>query len=209
LNKGRDPLTDNQRKCLEIIQQSAQHLQTITEKFFDAARIDAGQVGLTLNPTDLATLLKTVVAEFRPQLESKVQHLALRAQPGLPPALCDEIRTAQIINNLLSNAHKYTPQGGHLTLDLAPAAEAGFLRVSVADNGMGIASGDQVKLFNPFFRAERANLTEPNGTGLGLYIARALVELHHGRLWFESKLGQGSTFYVTLPIAEQSSTNSR
>ena len=116
----------------------------------------------------------------------------LHASPDLPSALCDKARAMQVIGNLLSNASKYTPQGGLIVISLAPAEEEGFLQVSVADNGLGVSAKDQAKLFNRFFRTESAQLTAANGVGLGLYITRALLELHGGRIWFESELGKGS-----------------
>jgi signal transduction histidine kinase len=105
----------------------------------------------------------------------------------------------QVIGNLLSNASKYTPQGGLIVISLAPAEEEGFLQVSVADNGLGVSAKDQAKLFNRFFRTESAQLTAANGVGLGLYITRALLELHGGRIWFESELGKGSRWPSPSP----------
>jgi signal transduction histidine kinase len=196
------PLADKQRDCLEIIERSASRLLTITSDLLDVTRIETGRVELGLKPIDLLTLLEGLAAEFGPELEDRVQRLTLCAPSGLPPALCDEMRAAQIIANLLSNASKYTPRGGFITISVTLAEEAGFLQISVADNGVGISADDQAKLFNRFFRAESPQLTETKGTGLGLYITRALVELHGGRIWFESKLGRGSTFYVTFPLAD-------
>jgi signal transduction histidine kinase len=196
------PLADKQRDCLEIIERNASRLLTITSELLDVTRIETGRVELVLKPVDLPTLLEVLATEFGPELEARVQRLTLCAPPDLPPALCDETRAAQIIANLLSNASKYTPPGGLITVRVALAEEAGFLQISVADNGVGISADDQAKLFNRFFRAESSQLGEAKGTGLGLHITRALVELHGGRIWFESELGQGSTFYVTFPLAD-------
>ena len=108
----------------------------------------------------------------------------------------------QIVNNLLSNAAKYTSRGSQITLTVAPAQTAGFLQLTVADNGIGIPPADQSKLFSRFFRAGNVATVETGGAGLGLYITRSLVELHGGHIWFESELNRGSTFYVTFPSAE-------
>jgi len=197
------PLTDDQHQSLEVVQKSAGHLRTLTNKLLDVTRIEAERVELVLQPMDLPALVEAVAAEFGPQLEAKAQHLTLRAPPGLPPALCDETRAAQVVRNLLSNASKYTPQGGLITVSVAPTEEKGFLQISVADNGVGIPAEDQPKLFDRFFRAKSAVLTRASGAGLGLYITRSLVELHGGRIWFESEPGKGSTFYVTFPIADR------
>lgn len=194
------PLTDNQRDCLEIVEGSARRLLTISNDLLDVTRIETGRIELVLKPIDLPTLVETQAAEFGPELEAKDQRLTLCTPPGLPLALCDETRAAQIIGNLLSNASKYTFQGGLITVSVALSEEAGFLQVSVVDNGVGISAEDQAKLFNRFFRAENVGLTKASGAGLGLYITRALVELHGGRVWFESELGRGSAFHLTFPI---------
>jgi len=204
LDKEFGPLTDDQRESLEIVQGGARRLLTITDNLLDVTRIEAGRIELVLQPTDLPALVETVAAELGPQLETKAQCLTLRAPPGLPLALCDETRAAQIIGNLLSNASKYTPQGGLITISLVPAEEEGFLQVSVADTGVGISAEDQAKLFSRFFRAGSASLTGASGVGLGLYITRSLVELHGGCIWFESEPDKGSTFYVTFPTADRS-----
>jgi signal transduction histidine kinase len=195
-------LNDEQREYLDIVQRSVDRLLNTTNNLLDSTRIEAGRVELVLQPTGLPALVEAVAAECMPQLAAKAQHLALRAAPDLPPALCDEARAAQVIRNLLSNASKYTPQRGLISVSLALAEEEGFLRVSVADNGAGIPAEDQPKLFARFFRARNAALSSASGAGLGLYITRSLVELHGGRTWFESEPGEGSTFYVTFPIAE-------
>jgi signal transduction histidine kinase len=173
----------------------------LTNSLLDVTRIEAGRVDLVLQPTDLPALVWTAAAEFQPQLTGKRQVLTLHHAPALPPALCDPTRTAQIVSNLISNAIKYTPEQGHISIAVQAAAEEGFLQVSVTDDGVGIAPEDQAKLFKRFFRAANVIQTRAGGTGLGLYIARALVELHGGRIWLSSEPGKGSTFYVTLPIA--------
>ena len=202
LDEDFGPLTDNQREPLEAVKRSAHRLLTITNSLLDVTRIEAERVDLVLQPTNLPALVEIVVTEFWSQLEAKTQRLTLHAPPDLPPALCDEARAVQIIGNLLSNASKYTPQGGQVRVGVATAEEEGFLQISVADTGVGISTEDQEKLFMRFFRAESAALTQASGAGLGLYITRSLVERHGGRIWFESEPDKGSTFYVTFPIAD-------
>jgi signal transduction histidine kinase len=143
--------------------------------------------------------MEDIVAEFRPQLDTKAQSVALDVSAALPTALIDETRAAQIITNLLSNAHLYTPRRGQILVSLSPAEAEGFLRVSVADDGVGISVEDQERLFSRFFRAGSAIESRAGGAGLGLHIAKSLVELHGGQIWFESEPGEGSTFHVTFP----------
>lgn len=195
------PLSQGQQEYLGIVQECVERLLHLAASLLDVARIEAGRVDLVLRPTDLPALLRTVVAEFEGQARSRDQRLVLIEAPDLPPALCDPARTAQIVGNLLSNALKYTPRGGQIGLDISLAAEEGFLQVSVSDNGPGIAPEDQDKLFSRFFRTAAATDGGAGGAGLGLYITRSLVELHGGRIWLESELGSGTTFFVTLPIA--------
>jgi signal transduction histidine kinase len=202
LDNDPGPLNDQQREFLEIVQRGGQRLLSITNNLLDVTRIETGRVELLLEPTDLPALVETVAAEHRPQYESKAQHLTLLASPGLPPSLCDQTRAAQVIGNLLSNASKYTPGGGLITAGVAYAEQEGFLEISVTDNGVGIPPEEKDKVFSRFFRAETAHLTGATGAGLGLAITRSLVELHGGRIWFESEPDKGSTFYVTLPIAD-------
>ncbi len=195
-------LGQEQREPLETVRDSAQRLLEIVNNLLDVTRIETGRIELILQPADLAALVESVADEYAPQLRARGQRLTLRAAPGLPLALCDRGRAAQIIGNLLSNAIKYTPHDGLLTISVSLAQEPGHLQVSVTDNGVGIAPADQPKLFNRFFRAGSAQVTGASGAGLGLHITRALVELHGGRIWFESLLDHGSTFHVTFPIAD-------
>jgi signal transduction histidine kinase len=196
-------LTGQQIEYLRIMELSAQRLLRITNDLLDVTRIEAGHMDLVLRPTDLVALVRSVVAECAPQLEVKTQRLELHAPAQLPQALCDAGRTAQIVSNLLSNASKYSPPRSAIALSLAQTADAGFLLISVADQGNGITSQDQIGIFRPFFRASHATSSGINGAGLGLYIARSLVELHGGRIWYDSTPGQGTTFFVTLPVADR------
>lgn len=199
------PLNEAQHEALRVVHGSTRRLSHITRNLLDVTRIEAGRIELVLKPTDLGALVEQVIAEMRPQLEESRHQLELTVAPNLPLALCDEVRAAQVVGNLLSNAIKYTPEGGVITVEVAQAAEEGFLQVTVADTGVGISPEDQEKLFERFFRAESAYETRAVGSGLGLYITRALVELHGGSIRFESQLGQGSTFRVTFPVVDAGS----
>ena len=196
----------NQTDALRIIESSAQRLISITSNLLDATRLEAGRVELVLVPAELLPLVEIVVAEMMPQLEAKEQQFTVAAAPDLPPILCDRMRVVQIIANLLSNACKYTPRQGRIHINLTLADEPGFVLLAVSDSGVGIAANDRPRLFNRFFRGENAYLTSEVGTGLGLHITRSLVELHGGRIWLESEVGRGTTFFVTFPIADEESS---
>jgi signal transduction histidine kinase len=197
------PITADQREPLEIVNESAQRLQTITSNLLDAIRVEAGQVELVLQPTDLLVLVEAVAADFKPQLEAKAQRLLLDASPGLPPALCDERRAVQIVGNLLSNASEHTPQGGLISVGLALAEEEGFLQVAVADAGAGISAEGLAGMPSRSSHAESARLIGANEAGLVVQLIRSLVELHGGHLWFESEPDGVPTFHATFPIAEK------
>ncbi len=195
-------LTARQHEYLQIIEGSARRLLDITRDLLDLTRIEAGRLEITLRPTDLVELIDGVAAEFAPQLAAKNQHLRQTAAAGLPLALCDPSRVAQVVSNLLSNASKYSPAGAEIGLKIAPADAQSFLQVTVTDEGPGISEEEQRCIFEPFYRAPQAIQAGISGVGLGLYIARALVELHGGHLWFESATGRGSALHVTFPTVE-------
>lgn len=196
------PLLDEQCECLGIVFGSGRRLLDITNNLLDVTRIEAGRIDLVLVPVDLAALVGRVVAEYRPQREAKGQKLELYVAPGLPAGLCDPMRVEQVVGNLIGNASKYTQEGGQIGVRVEQAQEEGFLQISIADTGMGISAEDQARLFSRFYRTDSARTSGMGGTGLGLYVTRALVEFHGGRIWLESKVGRGSTFYVTLPISD-------
>jgi signal transduction histidine kinase len=204
LDEDLGPLNSDQCEYLQIVERSAERLLHVTNSLLDVTRIETGRLELVLRPTDLIALVEAVKKEFDPQLEAKTQRVILHSSPILPLILCDQARAIQIIGNLLSNAIKYSPRGRTITITLTPDDEDGFVRVAVDDNGVGIAPEDQTRLFSRFFRAASATRSGSRGTGLGLFITRSLVELHGGRIWFESELDTGSTFYVTFPATDKS-----
>lgn len=204
LDEDCGPLNENQTEALQVVLKNVLRLRTITADLLDLARIEAGRIDLSLQPVELRALVEMVCHEYQPQLASKQQVLELQVDQPLPDAFCDETRAAQIVGNLLSNASKYTPRKGRISVRVQQG-EGGFLQIVVADTGMGIAPEDQPSLFDAFFRARAAAANASAGTGLGLHITRLLVELQGGRVWFTSVPGQGSTFFVTLPAALEES----
>jgi signal transduction histidine kinase len=154
-------------------------------------------------------LVNIIVMEYTPQIAAKAQQLTVVAPDGLPAILCDTLRASQILSNLISNATKYTAKGGSISITVQHAPDEGFLLVIVRDDGVGIPSSEHKKIFERFFRASSAMLAGVAGAGLGLHIVRALVELHGGRIWLESEIGQGTTFYVTFPLADMPAVSNR
>ena len=195
-------LTDQQKNYLLVIEESTQRLVSIINDLLDVTRIESGRVALVLQATDLAGLIEQATAAYADQLRDREIQLTLDTPAGLPPALCDETRTSQILDHLLSNAVKFTQLGGSITVSLERASEDGFLLLVVEDSGVGIPRSEHDRIFERFYRASNAAYSGAAGAGLGLHIARALIELHGGRIWLESDVERGSTFYVTLPIAD-------
>jgi signal transduction histidine kinase len=200
------PLSDRQSDYLKTVEEAAQRLLRIINDLLDVTRLEAGRLDLVLRPIDLSALIASVVTEHTPQLEAKSQHVSLQTPAHLPLALCDAMRAGQIIGNLINNAGKFSPPETTIAVRLAEASEPGYLLVSVTDRGIGIPPEHHAVLFKPFGRAGGAGATGADGIGLGLFIARSLVDLHGGRIWFESRPDEGTTFYVSFPIADRPPT---
>ena len=184
---------------LQIVKRSADHLLELINDLLDIARLEAGKLELRRLPLDLEDLIREVSGALRPQIEAKGQHLHLDLAVSLPVVNGDPERLTQVLLNLISNAHKYTPQGGSITI--VTRAERAGVCIAVQDTGIGLSSEEQQQLFTKFFRAQHPLVRETGGTGLGLAIARALVELHGGTITVVSAPGQGTTFEVILPLA--------
>ena len=160
---------------------------------------------MLLQPTDLIALVTAVATEQASLLEAKSQRLSLQAPADLPPALCDPVRAGQIIGNLINNAGKFASPDSTIDVRMSVAAEPGYLHVSITDHGSGISPENQTKIFKPFGRIGGAAGTD--GAGLGLFMARSLVDLHGGRIWFDSTPGVGTSFHVLFPMADQTPTH--
>jgi signal transduction histidine kinase len=192
-------LMEAQREYLSIVQSNAQVLMALIDELLDMSRIEAGKVELRRSTLDLVRVIREVATALRPQIEAKGQRLTLNLAAALPAVSGDAERVTQILTNLLSNAHKYTPPGGRITI--TTGREAGRARIDVHDTGIGLSLEDQAQLFTMFFRARHPMAREVGGTGLGLAITRSLVELHGGEIMVTSAPGQGSTLAARMPTA--------
>jgi len=182
-------------QSLEIIEEEADRLNQLIDNLLEASRIQAGGLKLRFGYVKLDRLARKVAGEFRTQ---STRHTIVEDFPEeLPSVLGDEERLRQVVGNLLSNALKYSPNGG--TITVGGRADAGEVRLFVSDQGIGIASDEQPKIFEHFYRVDNASTRKTQGAGLGLYLVKAVVEAHGGHVWVESALGKGSAFNVTLP----------
>ncbi len=166
---------------------------------------EAGKLPLSRSAVDLGDLVDQVQLTFAYEAAARGITLSTAIPPDLPPAYIDPDRITQVMLNLLSNALRYTCQGG--SVHLGATAQADHLRIMVTDNGPGISPADLPHIFNRFYRADKTRSRAEGGSGLGLAIAKGFVEAHGGRIWAESRPGEGSTFYFTLPRADRTPVN--
>jgi signal transduction histidine kinase len=187
-----------QQEAIEEIEQATTRLDKLTEDLLDVTRLQAGRLALTPKPTDLVTLTRHMMAQVH--MTTSQHTFSLETELSSLIVEIDQGRIEQVLGNLLSNAVKYSPQRGPIELTLHEEVEPHVALLTIRDRGMGIPAHQQARIFGRFVRAENARASEITGTGLGLYLSRELVERHGGRLWFESTEGEGTTFFLTLPL---------
>jgi two-component system, OmpR family, sensor histidine kinase MtrB len=184
-------------RMIQILQRQVGRLDRMVGDLLDITGIEAGRLDLTLAPCDLRTLVGEVVSMFRSTLST---HEILFSDPALPIRVrCDAHRIEQVLGNLIGNAVKYSPEGSRV--HVAISADDRTVQISVADEGVGIAEEDRERLFEPFRRARSAARSSIPGTGLGLFVARRIVEAHGGHIELESGKGKGTTARIRLPSA--------
>lgn len=192
-------ISEKVRGAVDVIFQSSQKLVTVIEDFLNITRIELGKMKYEMGPTDLKMLVETAVKELGPQIEKRGLGIHLEIPVGLSFVVtADSGKIAQVIGNLIDNATKYTKEGS-ITITLSRPIGLGKVRIAITDTGVGLTPGAHAKLFEKFIRATDAGKVNIIGTGLGLYVAKQIVEAHKGKIWAESPgPGKGSTFYVEL-----------
>jgi signal transduction histidine kinase len=188
---------EKMRNVLERIQTNGKHLLGLINDVLDLSKIEAGQLVLTLNDYSIKDMMQSVYVAVEPLAGNKKLGFKLEVPSNLPAAHGDERRLSQVLLNLVGNAIKFTDNG---EVAMKAAAANGSYTIAVTDTGPGIAEADQAKIFEEFQQSESTHTKAKGGTGLGLAIAKRIVEMHGGRLWVESKLGNGSTFFFTVPL---------
>ncbi len=190
-----------------FLDRAERELDTLTqmvEELLELSRIESGEVPLRLEPTDVSELIDDVLDRLLPQAKRAEIEIQMQIGDGIPIVSADSERLQRVVVNLVHNAIKFTPENGKIliTAQMTDRTEMpGEVIISVRDNGMGIATEDLPRIFERFFKSDRARTRGGSGTGLGLAIARHLVEAHGGRIWVKSKEGKGSTFFFTLPVS--------
>jgi PAS domain S-box-containing protein len=189
------PVTETQREFLEVAARNSEKLGVLINDLIDMNLIESNRLEIRLRPLDPATVLHDVATTFRLMAQSK--GLVLQTDvPRLPKIQGDSARLVQVFSNLLSNAIKYTPRG---EIGIVARANDSGVDVTVYDTGIGLSREEHAQLFTRFFRGRSSVVSEAGGTGLGLVIAKAIVDRHHGKISVESRPGEGSRFRVTLP----------
>jgi two-component system phosphate regulon sensor histidine kinase PhoR len=193
------PLNDQQQGFVAKIRKGTETITALTEDLLDLRRIETG-AAFEFEPVSFGDILFTAVESLRQQAEAKHLGLDVNLPPVLPPVMGNRMRLGQAVENLVSNAIKYTPEGGQVKV--WAQEEQGQLLVHVQDTGIGISAEDQTKIFRTFYRVKCKETRGIPGTGLGLAITKSIVERHDGRIWVDSELGKGSTFTFILPVHE-------
>ena len=182
---------------LERVEKNGRHLLSLINDVLDLSKIEAGRLSLSLDDYSIKDVIQTVLTSVEALAGEKEIELKVDVADHLPIGKGDEQRIAQVILNLVSNAIKFTEQG---EVKVAVAITDGQILFSVVDTGSGISEPDLVKIFDEFHQVDGSSTRKKGGTGLGLSISKKIVEMHGGRIWAESNLGEGSTFHFTLPV---------
>lgn len=182
---------------IAAIQRNSMHLAKLVDDVLDLSQAEAGHAALTKEWTHMEEVIEQAIVAVRALFESKDLYLVSECSPDLPPVFCDSTRVRQVVINLLSNAGRFTERGG---VRVGVWRDTNCILVSVADTGPGIAPEDQERLFEPFQQLDGSIRRRQGGSGLGLSISKRFVEMHSGKMWFESDLGTGTTFLFRLPL---------
>lgn len=197
---------DERERILRVMEKHSMRLHSLVDDLLSLARLEAPDPQLNVAPLAISDWLRHVATEWEKKAGAKQLRIVAEIEHDLPEIMADEARLEEIIHNLLDNAVKYSKAGGRITIR---AARDGVenVAISVADEGAGIAAADLPRIFERFYRADKARSREAGGTGLGLAIVKHIAKLHGGSVEAESQLGRGTTIRVILPIAPRTATS--
>jgi signal transduction histidine kinase len=201
----RDPPNDTRKRWLKNIFDNSQRVNAMVDDLLNVSRIQSGKAGIKLERVKLAFVLEETISLAK---ESTNRHeFVVDIEPHLPDVFVDRDKLSHVVGNILSNAVKYSPNGGRITLSAHDGHEQHRIVVSVADEGIGIGPEDKEQLFTTFHRIQRPETKGIRGSGLGLYIAKEWMEAMGGKIWLESELNKGSTFFIAIPTHNSSETS--
>ncbi|MCA9954958.1 MAG: response regulator [Ardenticatenaceae bacterium] len=193
-------LNAKQSQLLEKVNFSLERMKALIVDLDDIARLETGNIRVELRPLNLHELIQKTAESLQHDVLSRDHSLTLNVPPNLPLVCADRQRMIQVLTNLIGNALKYTPNGGQIVVTAVHEAHLHNVHVTIRDTGLGIQADEQKQIFTKFFRSGDTDVRARPGTGLGLYITKSLVEMQNGRIWFNSKYGQGTQFHFTLPV---------
>jgi len=199
LSNDSAPLQKRQKEYLEQIEAGNERMVTLVEALLDASQLEMGTFEIKKENIDLVTLIKNVLKDFQEEIHKKKLKIRTQIQRKFPVLNADLGHTRMILQNLISNAIKYTPKKGSINIKLSFNKNKNA-QLIVSDTGCGIPKDQKEKIFTKLFRADNAREKETDGTGLGLYIVKAIVEKMKGKISFKSKENKGSTFHVEFPL---------
>ncbi len=199
------PLNAQQKQFLQVVRSNVGRMDRLVRDLLDVSRIESGRLRLEMGSVVPEEIVSEAVQAYQQAIAAKGQKLNVEIEPELPTVLGDRGRLIQVMTNLVSNANKYTPAGGTITLRVGRWYNEGreYVRWSVQDTGVGMTPEEQKKLFTKYFRATNNAVRSEKGTGLGLVITRSIIEMHGGQIWVESEYQKGSTFSFTVPVKPQ------
>ncbi|MGH7136640.1 MAG: ATP-binding response regulator, partial [Pirellulales bacterium] len=204
LDRQREHLPAPATNMLQMVRVNAARLLELINKLLDFSKLEAGQTRLQITALDLNALVSELGAAARPLAEQRGIELAVETDPSLPACAADKEKIDIVVSNLMSNAIKFTPSGGRV--GIATRRDHEQVTVSVSDTGIGIKAEDHARIFERFVQVDGSSSREFSGTGLGLSLAKELVELHGGEIHVESEPGRGTRFWFELPLIERTET---
>ncbi|MFA4991774.1 MAG: ATP-binding protein [Candidatus Omnitrophota bacterium] len=200
LSKATGPISENQEQFLSIAERNLKRLTLLINDLLDLSKLEAGKMDMTREKCSLENLIDETMRTFDTWAKTKSINMEKSIKGPIPEIYADPNRITQVLNNLISNAVKFTPVNGNIDIEVVPDNDAREVRVIVRDTGAGIPKEDLKKIFDKFYQTAERSHSDIAGTGIGLSITKEIVSLHGGRIWVESEKGQGARFIFTLPL---------
>mgnify|MGYP001589304917 FL=1 len=202
LSRQPGQITESQEQFLSIAERNLKRLSLLINDLLDLSKLEAGKMGLKIQPSSIEKVFDESIEGLSTWAVTKSIEIIKKVQQGLPEINLDQERIIQVLNNLIGNAIKYTPNNGKITIEAVLNQEQNEIVVSVEDTGTGIPKDQLNKVFDKFYQVGERLTTDIHGTGIGLSIAKEIVELHGGKIWAESEKGCGAKFIFTLPLKD-------